>query len=277
MTTRSLLLSAPRIARKADAREVAYGVFGVLPSGVKALALALSVSAHLALALGFAGGALRRASTRAPTLRDEVVEIAAIDFGLPDAALRASSAGNVIPAPHHSHPYPVPANHDLTPHDPALHHPEPTPSADAAALVAAEAVSAPPSPITPRFVLNVGSAVHGPATFAPASDAVRSAGSHPVEEPVPEAAVDTAASLLTGNAASYPREAEAAGIEASVPLEIVVDRTGAVIDARALTRVGYGLDEAAVRGIRAYRFSPARRAGKPLAVRMRWLMRFQLR
>jgi len=37
------------------------------------------------------------------------------------------------------------------------------------------------------------------------------------------------------------------------------------------------IDEAALRGVRAYRFSPARRAGKALAVRMRWLMRFQLR
>jgi len=50
-----------------------------------------------------------------------------------------------------------------------------------------------------------------------------------------------------------------------------------VVGARVLTRVGYGLDEAALRGVRAYHFSPARRAGKALAVRMRWLMRFQLR
>jgi len=89
--------------------------------------------------------------------------------------------------------------------------------------------------------------------------------------------VDTPARLLVGSSASYTREAEAAGIEADVPLEIVVDSAGSVIGARALSHVGYGLDDAALRSVRGYRFSPARRESKPVTVRMRWLMRFQLR
>jgi hypothetical protein len=52
---------------------------------------------------------------------------------------------------------------------------------------------------------------------------------------------------------------------------------GVVVSARALGRVGYGLEEAAVRSIRGYRFEPARRTGHPVAVRMRWTMRFELR
>lgn len=95
--------------------------------------------------------------------------------------------------------------------------------------------------------------------------------------PVAEASVDLPAKLIAGGTPSYTHEAEAAGIEADVPLEIVVDSAGSVISARALSHVGYGLDEAALRSVRAYRFSPARRGGQALAVRMRWLMRFQLR
>jgi outer membrane biosynthesis protein TonB len=49
------------------------------------------------------------------------------------------------------------------------------------------------------------------------------------------------------------------------------------VSARALTRAGYGLDAAALQGIRGYRFSPAMRAGRPVAVRMRWIVQFRLR
>ena len=44
----------------------------------------------------------------------------------------------------------------------------------------------------------------------------------------------------------------------------------------ALRRAGYGLDEAALQAIRAYRFSPALRAGHPVRVRMRWTIQFRL-
>jgi protein TonB len=95
--------------------------------------------------------------------------------------------------------------------------------------------------------------------------------------PVPETQVDTPAKLQAGNPPSYTAAAEAAGIEVELPLEVVIDAGGVVQSARSLGRVGYGLDEAALAAIRRYRFSPARRAGNAVAVRMRWVMRFQLR
>jgi TonB family protein len=95
--------------------------------------------------------------------------------------------------------------------------------------------------------------------------------------PFAAAAVDTPAHLLRGDAPAYTREAEAAGVEAELPLEIVIDRNGAVTSARALRPAGYGLDAAALRAIAEYRFVPARRNGVPVAVRMQWRMRFQLR
>jgi protein TonB len=89
--------------------------------------------------------------------------------------------------------------------------------------------------------------------------------------------VEAPAKLASGAAPRYTAAAEAAGIEAEVPLEIVIDARGSVESARALSHVGYGLDEAALAAVRGYRFSPARRAGEPVPVRMRWVMRFQLR
>ena len=80
-----------------------------------------------------------------------------------------------------------------------------------------------------------------------------------------------------GNAPTYTAAALSAGVEADVPLEIVVSEAGTVQSARGVEHVGYGLDEAALQAVRSYRFTPALRGGKPVPVRMRWLMRFQLR
>ena len=81
---------------------------------------------------------------------------------------------------------------------------------------------------------------------------------------------------MSGGAPPYPRAAAAAAIEADVPLEIIVDASGHVRSARALQRVGFGLEEAAVRALRGYHFRPAVLAGRPSAVRMKWTMQFRL-
>ncbi|HEY3256301.1 MAG TPA: energy transducer TonB, partial [Polyangiaceae bacterium] len=127
------------------------------------------------------------------------------------------------------------------------------------------------------FVISVGPHAAALAGTSSESGPGTGASDSAPAQPAAEAAVDTPAKLITGSSPSYTHEAEAAGVEADVPLEIVVDSAGSVLSARALSHVGYGLDEAALRSVRGYRFSPARRAGKTLAVRMHWLMRFQLR
>ena len=85
------------------------------------------------------------------------------------------------------------------------------------------------------------------------------------------------AHLLAAAPLAYPPAARSAEIELDFRLEIVVDARGDVISARALSHAGYGLDEAALQGIRGYRFSPAVRAGRPVAVRMPWIVQFRLR
>jgi TonB family protein len=88
--------------------------------------------------------------------------------------------------------------------------------------------------------------------------------------------VDVPARLIESAPLRYPPDARAAEIEASVPLEIIVDGQGRVISQRVLARAGHGLDEAALAAVRAYRFSPARRQGLPVRVRMRWQVQFRL-
>lgn len=127
----------------------------------------------------------------------------------------------------------------------------------------------------PRFAMTVA-----PTTaLASGSSAEGGVGANMVTDsygPIAESAVETPAKLKSGHAPIYTAAALSAGVEADVPLEIVVNEQGVVVSARATIRVGYGLDEAAIQSVRGYRFAPASRGGKPVPVRMRWLMRFQL-
>lgn len=135
--------------------------------------------------------------------------------------------------------------------------------------------TAPTSP-PPRFVMAFGTAAtategpsktEGPKTTGESGDAA---------ETYPESGVSSRARLLEGAPPAYPPAARAAAVEADLPLEIVVNASGSVVDARLLRHAGYGLDEAALRAIRAYRFAPAQRAGHGVSVRMRWVVDFRL-
>jgi TonB family protein len=92
-----------------------------------------------------------------------------------------------------------------------------------------------------------------------------------------ESELDAPAQLVKTSPLVYPEAARRAGIETDLPVEIVIDTDGRVVSARALRQAGYGLDEAAMGAIRAYRFWPGFRAGRPVRVRMRWTLQFRLR
>ncbi len=127
-----------------------------------------------------------------------------------------------------------------------------------------------------HFTLTVAKTT-GSASPRVGSSTVASPGGDFTTAPVSSASVDIPAKLRAGNVPAYTAAALAAGIEVSVPLEIVVSEGGVVTSVRELEHVGYGLDEAARQSVLGYRFAPALRGGKPVAVRMHWLMRFQLR
>jgi TonB family protein len=131
----------------------------------------------------------------------------------------------------------------------------------------------------PHFVLNTPAVTAGSVAPRPGTLSVGAAtpAATSASQLIREAEADRPATLLLGVPPKYSAAAEAAGVEADVPLEIVVASTGGVVTARSLQHVGYGLDDAALSAVRSYRFRPALRAGKAVAVRMRWFMRFQLR
>ena len=128
-----------------------------------------------------------------------------------------------------------------------------------------------------RFALSSFSvATRGGVTFATLSGSSGNQ-SEGASDAVGERDVNVPARLLSSSPLVYPPVARQAEIESDFPVEIVVDADGRVAAARAVSRVGYGLDEAALRAIRGYRFSPALRAGRPVRVRMKWTVQFRLR
>jgi TonB family protein len=71
--------------------------------------------------------------------------------------------------------------------------------------------------------------------------------------------------LLKTTPAQYSAEGTREHIEGEVVVELAIDTAGAVSDARVLTGLGHGLDEAALRAARQYVFAPATQNGVPIA------------
>jgi protein TonB len=173
--------------------------------------------------------------------------------------------------PTHTHPYPVAPDHDATPHDPNLEHAhadEPTQEVS----LASEIMTASTEGQVAHFSITIGGNPE-PAHGRVGNRAV--AGEDP-NIPVDESQATSAARLVRGVTPSYTEEAREHEIEADVPLDIVVDATGAVVSARVSKTVGYGLDESALRAVRQYRFSPAMRGPSAVSVRMHWIVQFRL-
>lgn len=178
----------------------------------------------------------------------------------------------------HTHPYPVAPDHDAHPHDPSVVHvpfalsapdaiPAATHDSHLEPVVATEPV---------HFVLEASGTGR---RAGPSAEVVGGSGSGgvPIEATYAEASVNVPARLLASTLAAYPEAARVSETEGDVPLEIVVNAEGHVVDARVLRADGYGFDHAAEHAIRSYRFSPALREGRPVRVRMHWTVSFRLR
>ena len=75
---------------------------------------------------------------------------------------------------------------------------------------------------------------------------------------------------------AYADRAREAGIQGKVRVELTVDESGAVVSARVLESLGYGLDEAALEAAKSWRFEPATRCGKTTATTFVVGIRFTL-
>ena len=75
----------------------------------------------------------------------------------------------------------------------------------------------------------------------------------------------------------YTEEARRGSIEGDVLLEIVVLGNGLVGEVRVVRRLGYGLDERAVRAVQQWRFAAAERQGTPVDLLVEVAVEFRLR
>jgi len=74
----------------------------------------------------------------------------------------------------------------------------------------------------------------------------------------------------------YTELARRARIEGQVVLRAVIDESGAVTDLRVLAGLPLGLTESALTAVREWRFSPATRKGRPVAVYYELTVNFRL-
>ena len=65
--------------------------------------------------------------------------------------------------------------------------------------------------------------------------------------------------------------------EGRIMLEAIIDEQGAVIDATIIKGLGFGLDESALETVSTWRFEPARRDGRSIAVIYNLVINFRLR
>jgi TonB family protein len=73
----------------------------------------------------------------------------------------------------------------------------------------------------------------------------------------------------------YTEKAHKARIEGTVVLGTVVGSDGRAQDIQVLKRLGYGLDEEAVKTLKEWTFKPAKSGGKPVPVKINIEMEFR--
>ena len=246
-------------------------------SVVRAAFLGTSTAVHLAAfaALGHTAGAGRAFDPIELTLETAVSEPA--DRAEAPEAPRMRDPRAAEPPPSHTHPYPVPANHDAKPHDPSVVH-LPIPSTLGVPAVAAAPAAATASTEAPaRFLMVVGNLATSPGGIVSAQGTSTTAAGFgaSASEAVRESDVSEPARPVGAILPKYPREARAQGVEVDVPVDVVVTDRGTVADVHIPRRVGYGFDESALSAMRMATFRPALRMGRPTAVRMRYVVHFK--
>ncbi len=87
---------------------------------------------------------------------------------------------------------------------------------------------------------------------------------------------DTPPKTINNVNAEFSDEARRGGFEGVVLVSLIVNEQGLPVDLRLVRTAGHGLDEKALDSVRQYRFEPAMRDGKPVAVRIRVEISFRL-
>jgi periplasmic protein TonB len=245
-------------------RNLWAGLAGAGASGVVFYTLAASFGVHVALVAAFAWPP---PSDRPKPMRYIEVEAAAL---LPAEA----AAQPPLPAA-------LAATKPAARAAPPVQVAKPPPRAVAAAPVAA----GPAAPAAPAVAAPAADAAPEPVETAAAASATATspvtarASLEPAAAPATiyaEGDVDRAPALLGAPRPPYPAAALRNGSEGDVALSLVVDPSGSVTDARITRRAGQGFDAAALAAARKLRFSPGRKGGSAVSVRVTWTCRFRL-
>lgn len=93
---------------------------------------------------------------------------------------------------------------------------------------------------------------------------------------LPSYQVDTQPEVMADFKPPYPDEARKAGIEGQIILQINVDADGKVTTAKIIRGLGYGLDEAALTGIKRFKFRPAVKGGEAVSTTINYTFTFLL-
>lgn len=94
--------------------------------------------------------------------------------------------------------------------------------------------------------------------------------------PVDEILLSRMPAVKTEPKIPYPQEAQKAGIQGRVVLNILIDKDGRVRAAEVVSGPGFGLNEAALEGIKRFEFFPAYVGNEAVAVRTRFAYNFFL-
>jgi TonB family protein len=74
----------------------------------------------------------------------------------------------------------------------------------------------------------------------------------------------------------YPEEARRLGIEGSVVLLLEIDEKGNVVSAKVIKKMGYGMDEEALKAAYALKFAPAMAGKTPVRAKIKYTFTFIL-
>ena len=102
------------------------------------------------------------------------------------------------------------------------------------------------------------------------------AAAEPISAPAEPGELTEAPRLLKEHKIPYPESARRSGIEGVVEMRLVINSLGAVQSAELVRGPGYGLDEAALKAIRQFTFSPARIKNQSVPVKITYKYRFVL-
>jgi TonB family protein len=124
--------------------------------------------------------------------------------------------------------------------------------------------STPPLPAVARDNLAASAALSDPDLSASLGFPVFRPGG-PVSKPV----------VLRKVAPEYSEAARKARYHGTVLLRVVIDVEGKIVNTQVVRGIGMGLDEKAIEAVRKWKFKPAYKDGKPVAVQVSMMLDFR--